>query len=313
MQPEKRKAWLMPTTLPQSDGRGLSSGHLLGDLLGGEHARVGAADHIEGRVLYLRAEGGGGVFHHRHAVLAVHAAHDGGEHADVRHGTGEHEMGHAASAQGRIERGPVETVVVVLGHHELIGPRGEVGHDVHIGLAEETRGGGPPEPAWSLGRGAPMLGVEQTDEQRHRLRVGELGEDDGEALVAEEGEERLDLGDDVASGGDFHGLARVEEGALHVDDEQRSLVGSEPQCGLEGGGAVHVQLSSRLGFGSPRTAHSALRDSSSGSSDPYGFRSIYSALGSPSATPRTAYSALGSPSAAPRTAYSALGSPSAAP
>src|SRR5262249_59790284 len=103
-----------------------------------------AGDHVEGRVLDLRAEGGGSVVHDRHAVLAVHAAHHGGQHTDVRHGAREHEMSDTAGAQGLIERGAVEAVVVVLGHHELVGPRGEVGHDVQIGLAEEAGGGGPP-------------------------------------------------------------------------------------------------------------------------------------------------------------------------
>ena len=138
---------------------------------------------------------------------------------DVGHGPREHEVGDASRAEGVIERRAVEAVVVVLRHHELVGARGELGNHVDIGLAEEARRGRTPEPAGGAGRRAPMLRVQVADEQRYAFGIGELGEYHGKAVVAEEREERLDLRHDIASGGHFHGLTRIEEGALHVDDE----------------------------------------------------------------------------------------------
>src|SRR5215831_8490464 len=58
----------------------------------------------------------------------------------------------------------------------------------------------------------------------------------GMSLAAEESEEELDLRHDVAGGRHFHGFARIEEGALHVDDEQGALIGDELQRGRERGG-----------------------------------------------------------------------------
>ena len=72
-----------------------------------------------------------------------------------------------------------------------------------------------------------MLRMQVADEQRQRLGVRELGVDDGEAVAAEESEEGLDLRHDVACGRNFHGLAGIEEGALHVDDEQGGACWSE--------------------------------------------------------------------------------------
>jgi len=72
-----------------------------------------------------------------------------------------------------------------------------------------------------------MLRMQVADEQGERLGVGELGVDHGKAVAAEESEEGLDLRHDVAGGGHFHGLAGIEEGALHVDDEQGCFGGGE--------------------------------------------------------------------------------------
>src|SRR5215470_9642294 len=70
-----------------------------------------------------------------------------------------------------------------------------------------------------------------------------LGEDYGELALAEDGEEDLDLRDDVAGGRHFHRLARIEEGALHVDDEQRGLPRRELQVRIKRLGAIHEPLS----------------------------------------------------------------------
>src|SRR5262249_58516220 len=99
-------------------------------------------------------------------------------------------------------------------------------------------------PARSARGGAPMLRMQVADEQGERLGVGELGVDDEETVAAEESEEGLDLRHDVASGGHLHGLAQVEEGPLHVDDEEGRSCWSELLRGFEGSGAVHDQLSS---------------------------------------------------------------------
>ena len=113
-----------------------------------------------------------------------------------------------------------------------LGPDGglyicEIGNHVDIGLPEEAGGGGQAESSPGAGSGALMLGVEESHEDGHALGIRELGEDDGEGPAPEELEERLDLRDDVAGGRHFHCLARIEEGALHVDDEQRRLSGSQ--------------------------------------------------------------------------------------
>src|SRR5712691_1153628 len=102
-----------------------------------------------------------------------------------------------------------------------------------------------------------MLWMKQADEDRYPLGVGEFGEDDGEVLAAKEIEERTDLRDDVPCGRHFHGLALVEEGPLHVDDDQRAAPGLELQRRFKSLRAVHGDrrgasnhlLSPRLAFG----------------------------------------------------------------
>jgi hypothetical protein len=74
-----------------------------------------------------------------------------------------------------------------------------------------------------------MLGVKETDENWHGFRVREFGEDHGEALLAKVVEKRLDLRDDVAGERDFHRLAGIEEGALHVYDHERRAPRFQPQ------------------------------------------------------------------------------------
>src|SRR6266849_5540266 len=102
-----------------------------------------------------------------------------------------------------------------------------------------------------------MLWMEQADEDRYPLGVGELGEDDGEVLAAKEIEERTDLRDDVPCGRHFHGLALVEKGPLHIHDDQRAAPGLELQRRFKCPRAVHGDrrgasnhlLSPRLAFG----------------------------------------------------------------
>src|SRR6266852_4256286 len=102
-----------------------------------------------------------------------------------------------------------------------------------------------------------MLWMKQADEDRYPLGVGEFGEDDREVLAAKEIEERTDLRDDVPCGRHFHGLALVEEGPLHVDDDQRAAPGLELQRRFKSLRAVHGDrrsasnhlLSPRLAFG----------------------------------------------------------------
>src|SRR6266849_5633578 len=84
-----------------------------------------------------------------------------------------------------------------------------------------------------------MLWMEQADEDRYPLGVGELGEDDGEVLAAKEIEERTDLRDDVPCGRHFHGLARVEKGPLHIHDDERAAPGLELQRRFKCLRAVH--------------------------------------------------------------------------
>src|SRR6267378_3408082 len=102
-----------------------------------------------------------------------------------------------------------------------------------------------------------MLWVEQADKDGHALGIGELGEDDGQALAAEEIEERADLRNDVPGRRHFHGLARVEERPLHVHDDQRAAPRLELQRRFKYLRAVHGDrrgtsnhlLSPRLAFG----------------------------------------------------------------
>ena len=83
-----------------------------------------------------------------------------------------------------------------------------------------------------------MLGMKESDENRHVFRVREFGEDDGKVLFTKEGEERLDLRDDVAGGRNFHRLAGIEEGALHVHDQQRRLARGQLQRCFKSLGAI---------------------------------------------------------------------------
>jgi len=85
-----------------------------------------------------------------------------------------------------------------------------------------------------------MLGVQEAGEDRHVFRVRELCEDHGEARAAKEVEEGPDLGDDVASGRNFHRLAGIEEGALHVHHNQRRPPGLQPQRLFERLRPVHA-------------------------------------------------------------------------
>src|SRR3990167_5793102 len=77
------------------------------------------------------------------------------------------------------------------------------------------------------------LGVEAADQERRRLGVGELGEGDGQALAPEKLEQRTDHGHGLARRRHLHRLARVEEAALHVHDEQRRASRLERQLALE--------------------------------------------------------------------------------
>ena len=171
----------------------------------------------------------------------------------------------AAGAQGRVEAGAVEAVVVVLGDHELVGFGSELGDDVDIGFAQEAGRGGQTEASGSAGGGATVLGVKKAHKDGHLLGIGEFGEDDGEALAAEEIEERADLGNDLPGRRHFHGLAPVEERPLHVHDHERSLARLKPQRLLKDLRAVHGDrrgasshlLSPRLAFGCASNYHAA--------------------------------------------------------
>src|SRR5713101_2906217 len=218
----------------------LPPGNLFGDLLGGEDTGVRAADDVEGGALDLGPESGRSVVHDRHAVLAIHPADHRRQDADVRHRAGQHQVGDAAGAERRVERGAVEAVVVVLGYDELSGLRGELGHEVDVGLAHEARRRRPAEAARGTRSGPAMLGVEEADEYRDVFRVGVLGEDHGEAFASEEVEEQLDLRNDVPGGRNFHRLARIEEGALHVDDDERGPARLKPQRLFKRVRSVHV-------------------------------------------------------------------------
>ena len=108
-----------------------------------------------------------------------------------------------------------------------------------------------------------MLGMKESDENRHVFRVREFGEDDGKVLFTKEGEERLDLRDDVAGGRNFHRLAGIEEGALHVHDDESRLARLELQRLFTGLRPVHGNrgaydlLSPRLAFGCASNYHAA--------------------------------------------------------
>src|SRR5207247_5006778 len=111
-----------------------------------------------------------------------------------------------AGAQRRVESGAVEAVVVLLGHDELARPRGQIGHDADIGLALEARRRRFAEAARSARSGPAMLGVKETYQDRDGFRIGEFGEDHGEALAAKEIEEDLNLRNDVPGLRNFHRL-----------------------------------------------------------------------------------------------------------
>src|SRR3984893_14993646 len=119
MQPEKRYPLFISTTLPQAPPRWLPAADLLGDLLRGEHAGVGASDDVERGALDLGPERGRGILDDAHAVFAIHAAHDRGEYADIGHGAGQDQMCDAAGAERRVEDRAVEAIVVELGDHRL--------------------------------------------------------------------------------------------------------------------------------------------------------------------------------------------------
>src|SRR5215471_20505249 len=109
----------MPTTLSQPGALRLPPLDLLRDLLRRVYAGIRAADDIEGSPLDFWPEGRGGVFDDSHAVLAIHATGGSGEHADIRHGAREDQMGHAAGPERVVERGAVEAIVVALGDDQL--------------------------------------------------------------------------------------------------------------------------------------------------------------------------------------------------
>jgi len=104
-----------------------------------------------------------------------------------------------------------------------------------------------------------MLGMELAHQERRGRGVGELGEHDGQAPLAKRGDQLLDARHDVAHGRDLHGLARLHEGALHVDDEERGAPGVQGQRPRERLVAVHpdYQADTENAFGMWRIALTA--------------------------------------------------------
>ena len=78
-------------------------------------------------------------------------------------------------------------------------------------------------------------------------------------MVAEDRDQLLDARHHVTRGRDLHGLARLHEGALHVDDEERGASRLEGQRAREGRVAVHpgYQAETENAFGMWRIALTA--------------------------------------------------------
>src|ERR1700730_15587726 len=225
-QPWNRSPWVIVSTLAW---RPSPARQLVGQLLGREDASVGAADDVERGALDLGPERGHAVFHHQDAVLPVEGADHGREHADVGHGPGDHQGGDPAGPEGSVQHGPVEAVVVVFAHHELVGARGQLRDDARARIALEAGRRGPAEAGRGARRGAPVLRVELADQERSGGRGGELGEAHRQALLAEDGEQLLDPRQRLAGRRYLHDLALFHEPALHVDDEERGAARLEGQ------------------------------------------------------------------------------------
>ena len=95
--------------------------------------------------------------------------------------------------------------------------------------------------------------MERADEQGGAFRIDELGEDHGKSLPAEHAHQLLQPRHDVARRRHFHRLARIEEGPLHVDHEQRRAAGDQREGLLERGAPVSHRLDLRLPIGSLAT------------------------------------------------------------
>src|SRR6476661_884251 len=235
MHPWKRGAWLMGSTLAYR-------GQLVGQLLGRDHAGVRATHDVQGRALDVGPEGGDAVLHHHHPVLAVEPADHGGQHADVGHGAGQHQRRDAACPQSAVEHRAVEAVVVVLAHHQLVRPRGQLRDHRGVRISLEARRRGAPKTGRLPRLSRTVLRVQGPHQQRRRGGVGELGEHHRQALLAEDLDQGLDARHHLARGGDLHRLALLHERALHVDDHERGAFGVEGEGRAEKVVAVQRSL-----------------------------------------------------------------------
>src|SRR5215831_7544355 len=75
--------------------------------------------------------------------------------------------------------------------------------------------------------------MELPDEERRRRRVGELCEGDRELLGAKSFEQRPDHWNDLTRLRHFHRLSRIDEAALHVDDQERGAAALQPKHARE--------------------------------------------------------------------------------
>src|SRR5262249_54367008 len=148
--------------------------------------------------------------------------------ADVGQHAGDDQAADVPGAQGEVERGAVELVVGVAGDHELVRPRqklrdylGRVGPGLG-GRPDQAVAGGQPKAGRLTRAGWQVLRPERVaGRARDGRRVNELGEDHRYLLLPAGLDQALQVGDDVAAGGHLQGGARLQEAALHVDDQKR--------------------------------------------------------------------------------------------
>src|SRR5262245_19591536 len=90
--------------------------------------------------------------------------------------------------------------------------------------------------------------MELADQQWHVLGIHEFREGNGQALAAEELEQRTDTGNDVPRGRNFQCLAGIQEPSLHVHHQQRRatpLGGEHPVEDLAAVGHASLGMISR--------------------------------------------------------------------